>query len=78
MWGDLTLTQGQAAPGHAAHNSVTVQPGQTIAERIKAGLGTTKMFNGASYFNKVPAYCIEFPEGDSDKFFVGAEDYTLY
>jgi len=27
---------------------------------------------------RVPAYRMEFPEGDSDKFFVGAEDFMLY
>ena len=43
-----------------------------------AGAGASTAMSSTTQKNTIFAHCMQFPEGESDKFFVGAEDFNLY
>lgn len=43
-----------------------------------AGAGPSAITGASQTKNNIFAHCMQFPEGESDKFFVGAEDFNIY
>lgn len=45
---------------------------------VAGAIGGLGAMNSNTGPQKVSAHCMEFPENETDKFYVGAEDFSLY